>query len=133
MQADSGLNTNWPEIFRYIINGAIATIVHFGVLTFNIEVLGVSSAGVANFVAAAFGITASFLGSRYFVFKLHESSFFDQAGLFFVLYLFIAILHGLILYGWSDVLAYDYRFGFLIATLFQILLSYIGNKYLVFK
>jgi putative flippase GtrA len=47
------------EIARYIVNGAVATIVHYSILTINIEVIGISSAGLANFIAAIFGITVS--------------------------------------------------------------------------
>ena len=54
---------------RYLINGLAATAVHFVVLTFNLKVLGWGSAGIANLVAAVFGITASFLCSRYFFFQ----------------------------------------------------------------
>lgn len=121
------------ELVRYIANGIVATGVHFGVLTFNIQVVGMRSAGVANLIAALIGITSSFIGSRYFVFKKHQGTILSQAGSFLVLYISIAVLHGLILYGWTDVAGFDYRIGFLIATFFQVILSYFGNKTLVFK
>ena len=57
------------EILRYGINGLVATAVHYTVLRFQLAVLCVHSAGVANFVAAFFGIATSFVGSRYFVFQ----------------------------------------------------------------
>lgn len=121
------------ELLRYIINGVVATAVHYGVLSFNLEVLHYTSAGLANLVAAIFGITISFLGSRYFVFCKSDGSIKSQAIKFSALYGLIAVLHGLILLIWSDWLGYDYRLGFLIATAFQVSLSYLGNKILVFK
>ncbi len=120
------------EIIRYIINGLIATAVHFSVLTFNIEVLQISSAGVGNFFAAIFGITASFLGSRYYVYRNHTGTFISHAAKFILLYAAIAVLHGFILYLWTDLYGLSWRIGFLVATLFQVILSYTGNKVWVF-
>ena len=121
------------EVIRYITNGLVATSIHFGVLTFNIQVVGMKSAGVANLVAAVFGITASFLGGRYFVFRKRQDSILGQATAFLILYASIALLHGLVLYEWTDVYGFDYRIGFLVATFIQVVLSYFGNKTLVFR
>lgn len=124
---------NNTEVVRYIVNGLMATGVHYGALTLNIEVFNVPSAGVANMIAACFGITASFIGSRYFVFRNHQGGIINQAMSFVLLYISIACLHGLVLFLWSDIYKLDYRFGFLIATILQVLFSYWGNKKLVFK
>lgn len=131
--------TNPPEagegfqVARYAINGLLATAVHFGVLSFNLKVIGLPSAGVANLIAACFGIAVSFLGSRYFVFRGHSEPFIRQAAKFAGLYAAIAILHGLVLYIWSDRLLLDYRCGFLLATGLQVVLSYFGSKTMVFN
>lgn len=121
------------ELTRYVINGVVATVVHYGVLSFNLDVLNFPSAGLANLVAAAVGITTSFLGSRYFVFRKTGEFIATQAIKFSGLYGGIAVLHGLVLLIWTDWLGLDYRLGFLIATVFQVSLSYVGNKLLVFK
>lgn len=121
------------EIIRYGINGLAATAVHYGVLTFNLEAIEISSAGLANLIAAVFGIGASFLGSRYFVFATTNEPILKQAIKFSGLYGAIALLHGLVLLIWTDWYGLDYRLGFLIATVIQILLSYLGNKFLVFR
>lgn len=111
----------------------VATAVHFGILSFNLDVLNFYSAGMANLIAAVFGITTSFLGNRYYVFRKNDECISRQAINFSGLYGSIALLHGLILLIWTDWLALDYRMGFLIATAFQVSLGYIGNKFLVFK
>ncbi|WP_212744069.1 GtrA family protein [Ramlibacter sp. 2FC] len=121
------------QVVRYAINGLVATAVHFGVLQVNLKLLSVPSAGVANFIAAFFGITTSFVGSRYYVFQSHQQPLLGQATKFGVLYAAVACLHGLVLYGWTDLQGWDYRFGFLLATVLQVVLSYWGNKLLVFK
>lgn len=127
------MNSHARELVRYVINGVVATAVHYGVLSFNLKVLGFSSAGLANFVAATFGITTSFLGSRYFVFRKTDVAILLQALKFSGLYGAIAILHGLVLLLWTDWMGFDYRIGFLIATTIQMSLSYLGNKRLVFN
>ncbi len=102
-------------------------------LSFNLRVLGMPSAGVANFVAAWFGIAASFVGSRFFVFRRQPLHGRIRRVRFLILYASIACLHGLLLFAWTDVLHLDYSIGFLIATVLQTVLSYIGNKLLVFS
>ena len=119
--------------FRYIVNGLVATAVHFAVLTFNLKVLGFASAGIANMVAGVFGITASFTGSRVYVFQGSAEPLLRQVYRFILLYVSIALLHGALLYAWTDVMALNYIAGFGIATVMQVIFSYWGNKVLVFK
>jgi putative flippase GtrA len=121
------------ELFRYMLNGAFATTVHYGVLSLGLDAVELSSAGVANLIASVFGIVVSFMGSRYFVFCQFEESIIRQAARFGFLYFAIAFLHGALLFIWTDRLGYDYRLGFLLATFFQMVLSYSGNKILVFR
>jgi putative flippase GtrA len=118
---------------RFVINGVVATGVHYLTLTFNIEVVGIQYTGLANMLAAIVGITASFLGSRYFVFKLTSEPIMVQARKFVALYASIALLHGLVLFIWTDLSELDYRTGFILATFLQMICSYWGNKLLVFK
>jgi putative flippase GtrA len=121
------------EAIIFLLNGGVATVVHFGVLTFNMQVIEMSSAGVANLIAAIFGVSTSYLGCRYIVFYKYQAPILSQAMKFGVLYTMIACLNGAVLYGWTDVYKFDYRIGFIIATTFQVILSYFGNKLLVFK
>jgi len=118
---------------RYIANGLLATGVHFLVLTFNLKVLGWSSAGLSNLVAALFGITSSFMGSRYFVFQGSREPLLKQIYRFLLLYAAIAGLHTFVMHVWVDVYVLNYIAGFVVATVMQVLFSYWGNKVLVFK
>jgi putative flippase GtrA len=127
------MKPNTLELIRYGINGLVATLVHYSVLTFNLKVLHFSSAGLANLLAAVFGITTSFLGSRYFVFANTGRSVLEEAVKFLGLYAAIAVLHGLLLFVWTDWYALDYKLGFVLATVLQVSLSYFGNKFLVFR
>jgi putative flippase GtrA len=121
------------EIFRYVANGLMATAVHYTVLSVNMTVLEFRFAGHANLVAALFGITASFLGSYYYVFSGKRGRMLPQLAKFGGFYAVIAALHGAMLWLWTDRFGFDYRIGFLNATALQVLLSYLGNKYIVFR
>lgn len=120
------------ELVRYGINGFLATLIHYVVLTINLNVLLMNSAGMANLIASVFGITFSFIGNRYFVFNKCNETLLRQVIKFSSLYSAIAIVHGLILFLWTDWLEFDYRIGFLMATALQVSLSYVGNKKMVF-
>jgi putative flippase GtrA len=118
---------------RFVANGLAAAAVHFSLLYFNLEVVGLRSAGLANLLAAVGGVSASFMGSRYFVFRAQEQPLVSQATRFGALYALVALLHGGVLYVWTDLGHRDYRQGFLIATGMQVVLSYLGNRFLVFR
>ena len=126
-------DTSQAQAARYVVNGVAATAIHYAVLRFNLGVLQIPSAGLANLIAAGFGITASFLGSRYFVFRAHAGSFLHQFAKFGLLYVCIALLHGCVLWVWTDINRLDFRVGFLLATALQVALSFWGNKVLVFR
>jgi putative flippase GtrA len=100
---------------------------------FALGVLRIPSAGLANLLAAMFGISASFLGSRYFVFRRTEQPIAAQAANFVSLYAAIAISHGLVLSVWTDWWSFDYRTGFVLATVLQVGASYWGNTQIVFR
>ena len=42
-------------------------------------------------------------------------------------------MHGGVLWLWSDIGGFDYRIGFILATSLQFVLSFFGNRYLVFR
>lgn len=120
------------EILRYFLNGILAASIHFLVLSVGLEIFRFQSAGVANFIAAIFGSTSSFIGARYYVFCKNEQNILRQALSFGMLYLAIALLHGFVMYIWSDLAGLDYRIGFVVATTIQVVLAYFGNKTFVF-
>lgn len=118
---------------RYLVNGLVAAGVHFTLLYCNLKLLHLPSAGLSNLLAAIGGTGVSFLGNRYFVFRAQHHSIFGQAGRFGLLYALTSLMHGVVLFGWTDLARQDYRVGFLIATGLQLVLSYLGNRHLVFR
>lgn len=120
-------------IWRYAINGLFATLIHYLVLVVNIEILLMNFAAIANLIASIFGICFSFIGNKFFVFKDKKSELTSQFLTFTFLYLSIAIIHGVTMFFWADIFQYDYRIGFILASLIQFILSYFGNRFIVFK
>ena len=118
---------------RYLANGLFATGLHYAVLSVLMQGVGMRSAGVANFLAAIVGITASFLGSRNFVFRGHSASWTQQLWRFLILYGLFALIHAGFLHVWTDRLGHDFRIGFLLATGVQTMISFLANKFLVFS
>ncbi|PAK90981.1 polysaccharide biosynthesis protein GtrA [Stenotrophomonas rhizophila] len=121
------------QLLRYVINGLVATGVHFAVLSLLVEVVHVPSKGVANLLAAAVAIVASFLGNRFFVFAATQARASKQLWRFVLLYAAIALLNGGLMALWSDLLKFDYRIGFVLISIIQFILSFLGNRLLVFK
>lgn len=121
------------QIIRFGVNGLGATAIHYGIFAMCIVFLHFSSAGMANFVASFFGITASFIGNRYFVFPTKAGDFNAQLTKFATLYGAIALFHGLMLFVWTDVFHLNYNFGFIIALIFQFIVGYIFSKYIIFR
>lgn len=116
---------------RFIANGLVATAVHYVALIVLIEGVGFNSAGLANGIAAVFGISASYVGNRYFVFQ-SGATLMRTLPPFLILYATIALLHATVLAIWTDYGGLPYTIGFLIGTAGSILISYLGNRYLVF-
>ncbi|MHC8604044.1 GtrA family protein [Arenicellales bacterium IMCC58067] len=115
-------------IARYMLNGLFATFVHFTILYLLIEVASLNFVWLANSMASMVAISLSFLGNRYFVFRSFEMNIGAQFAKFFGLYVLIAVLHGALLFFWSDLLGLDYKFGFAIAVLLQLILGFLANK-----
>jgi len=126
-------HAEFRQLLRYVINGLVATGVHFAVLSLLVEVVHVPSKGVANLLAAAVAIVASFLGNRFFVFAATQARASKQLWRFVLLYAAIALLNGGLMALWSDLLKFDYRIGFVLISIIQFILSFLGNRLLVFK
>ena len=117
----------------FLINGMVATLIHFSIIFIIFEILRLGSAGVSSLIASVVASLISFLGNKYYVFRVHYGSLTMQATRFTLLYSIGAIFHGVFLLTWTDYLGLDYKFGFLLAVIFQALGSYFGNRYYVFK
>jgi putative flippase GtrA len=120
------------EKIRFVINGLIATSIHFLVLYLCVDFLMVAYYGISNLIGAIFGTVYSFLGNKFYVFKDSNSNIFVQSSKFIGLYTCMAINHGAFLYYWSDIFNYNYMLGFLLITTLNTVLSFLVNKYKIF-
>lgn len=116
---------------RFILNGLLATCVHYGALSVLIEIIQLSSAGIANGIASLFGIATSYLGNRSYVFRT-KRTMQQTLPRFMILYAAVAFLHTTVLVLWTDVARLPYTFGFLIATGGAVLVTFLGNASIVF-
>ena len=121
------------QTVRYFFNGVIATSAHYLSLLSCLELFNIQSAGLANFFSSIIGITFSFFGNRYFVFKSTHASILNQIQKFLPLYYCLSITQGGILYLWTDIYNLNYNFGFCICILFQVIVGYLGGKFFVFN
>ena len=120
-----------PTLLKFIINGLFATGIHYVTLYVFLYILSFSPFG-ADLIAATIGMIVSFIGNKYFVFKNKEGKLHTQAFKFLVIYGIIALFHAAILHVSIVILQINYNYGFFIATSIQVILSYIGNKKVVF-
>ena len=120
------------ELARYVINGLVATAAHYGVFIINLTYFFPHSAGLANFLASFIGISVSFLGSRYFVYRNWRAPILGQFMRFGALYAVIAVLSGATLFIWTDQMHFNKTVGFLIGVGIQVVCSYVGGRRLVF-
>lgn len=118
---------------RFVVNGLVATVVHYAVLHVCIEDVGLPSAGVSNLIAACFGISASFLGNRWYVFAATREPVWRQFARFSLLYAGLALMQGGLLALWTDFAGLDYRAGFLLGIGLQVLGSWYGGRHWVFR
>jgi len=117
---------------HYLLNGLVATFVHYGALYIAIDMFNFESAGLSNFLASIVGITCTFFGNRYFVFQRNEFPILKQAFKFIGFYLTIAFINGGILFLWTDYLGHSYKIGFLFCLCLQISIGYFLAKNYVF-
>lgn len=121
-----------PELGRFLVNGVAATVVTWVVMRLFLDVLDLPWAWLAFWIGAIAGITVSFLGNRYFVFRRADAPMAHQAARFVAAYAVIALMVSGIMALWADVFHLDPNSGFVLATGVQVTLSFVANRVLVF-
>ncbi|MEC9343236.1 MAG: GtrA family protein [Pseudomonadota bacterium] len=116
---------------KFVLNGLVATAVHYCVLYVLVEGALVAVHGLANAIGAAFGITASYLGNKFVVFSDQASNPRDALR-FVLLYGAVFAWNFAFMFAWSDLGGLSYHAGFVIAVGVATMASYLGNHYWVF-
>lgn len=117
---------------KFIFNGLFATLIHFVVFSSLYAFVFTHSAAISNGIGVAFGIAASYLGNRYFVFQSNKSSLV-LIPKFLILYLVTALIHTTFIFLWTDMAAWNPYLGFIVATGVTTFIAYLGNDTFVFK
>ena len=121
------------QFFIFIINGLMATFVHFLLLVIFIEVFNMENIVVANISAGLLAIMFSFIGNRHFVFKSKTADLYSQIIKFLILYLIILFLHTLLMALLTVNIGLDYRISFVLVSAIMAITSFFMNKLIVFK
>ncbi len=120
------------RVLRFVLNGLFATAVHYAALAGLIEGADMASAALANALAAVCGIAVSYAGNRNFV--LRSRAPHRRAGPRFLAgYAAVVSLHGGAMALWADIGGQDYRIGFLLFTGMAAVLTYLLNRFFVFR
>ncbi len=120
------------RILRFMLNGLVATAVHYAVLVGLVEGVGMASAAFANVLAAICGTAISYAGNRNFVMRSRASHY--RAGPRFLAgYAVVISLHGGAMALWADIGGLDYQVGFLLFTGLAAMLTYLLNRLFVFR
>ncbi len=117
---------------KFLINGGVSTVIHYSALIFIVEIISISFV-IANILAGILGTTCSFIGNKYFVFKSHEESVSYQAVKFLILYGFLIAVHTLILFSLTNMIGFDYRVSFVLASIILAIVSFLLNNSIVFN
>jgi putative flippase GtrA len=118
---------------RFVVNGAICTVIHYATLALLLESGLLGLAGLANLLASAVGILASFVGNRYFVFRQETQRWTAQLWRFWLLYISLAGMQGVILFLWTDLARQNYSIGFVIGAAAAAIGTYFGGRFWVFR
>ena len=122
------------EVVRFAVNGLIATSVHFTILYLCVNFFVLPYTGISSLIGAIFGTISSFLGNKFYVFRYsNNNNILTQTSQFAILYTVMALNHGLFIYLWSDLGKQNFMLGFVLITFINTVLSFLFNKYRIFK
>jgi len=119
--------------FRYVLNGFVATAVHYIFFNLFIYLNLFNYYATSNFLAAFIGIFSSFIGNRYFVFRRREHNLIRQYLTFLFMYTSILLIGSFAVLILSDFYKVNHQISFFAAALIQFFLSYYGNKFIIFR
>lgn len=120
------------EIIRFGVVGVAATVVHFGMLSLGVELLGIIPA-VANGLAFLCAVGVTYFGQSLWVFRDHGGRSSTQL-LRFAASLALGFLANMaVMAVATQGLGLSYRIGFLIGCFLVPMLSYVVNRFWVFR
>lgn len=125
------LNCTNHSLFRFAMNGLVVTAVHYLVMLIAIQILDINMYSLAYAFTFIFGVTASFWGNKYFVFRSNQSQSY-QFFKFIILYIVLLLSTSITMWAVSDYAGLHYDIGFMVAATLQFIGGYLGSRYLIF-
>lgn len=122
------------EIILYLIVGGLTTLVSFAVQWLFKDVIPLSRAFLATFIAWAVSVLFAFFANKLIVFeKKEKKGFFKELTLFYASRLFTGALEVGAMALFVDALLMNYWAIKIIANIVIIVLNYIFSKYIIFR
>ena len=121
------------QLGLFVLNGVVATVLHYAVFFVCLSLLAVQSPGLCYFAGSIFGTLASFLGNRFVVFASSEGKVLPQFAKFVLTYLAISLFVSLIVNRLSITTDLSSQIILLIGLAIQVSLSFLISKWLIFS
>ena len=121
------------QLGLFVINGMVATVLHYAVFFLCLSLLAVQSPGLCFFVGSILGTVASFLGNRFVVFATNEGKVLPQFAKFVLTYMAISLCVSFIVDRCSTETDLSSPIIFLIGVAIQVSLSFLISKWLIFS
>ena len=122
---------------KFVLNGFFATFIHYFTLTFFSSFIFSNSPnpyGWSYAVGSLFGITSSFFGNKFYVFKstIKKKSSTNQFIRFISIYFILMMICSTFMSILSDYFLIDYNISFIVIIGLQTILNYMLLKKYVF-
>ena len=121
------------QLGLFILNGVVATVVHYAVCMLCLSLFAFKSLGLSFFVGSIFGTVASFLGNRFVVFVATQGEVLPQFVKFVLTYMAISLLVSFIVGSLTKSSDLSSQIIFLLGIAFQVTLSFLTSKWLIFR
>jgi putative flippase GtrA len=117
---------------KFIVVGAVATLVHFLTLTFLVQVVSMPWPTAASAIGCVAGIATSYYGNYAWTFVCSEPHR-RVIGQFVGVYVLTMSVHTMLMYFQINFVRLDYVAAFVAATSFTTLMNFLLSKFAVFE
>jgi len=121
------------QVSRFAAVGVVATLVHYLVIVLLVDLLHWVGPTPATVAGSVFGIATAYFGNAHFVFEIEERRHAVYVPRFVVIYLSVMAIHAGMMYLFADRMGLQYTVGFVVATAFSAITTFLANRYLVFN
>lgn len=127
------------EGIRYIVVGVLTTVVNYlfyGGFDFLFEKMGIASTlsyKLAYGIAFVIAVLFAFFANKYMVFRKNQGKLFQEILSFFGLRITSGLASFFLLVLLVDVLGLTHTIGWILSSVINLFVNYIGSKFLIFR